>query len=264
MADAIWHVGIQGERKGPFTEEDIKGMIERAELTARDVIWKEGMEEWLPVGQVEPFVEAMKTAPPPPVPIPTQANPVLAWLETFWLSLRAVILNPSEGTASVSDKKDVSFAGALVGAGVLIFALLWYQAMRLTAGAFGAGGEIGFKVFLKGIFFGIVLAAVWFGALILVMQAMLKVPTNWIDALMILGIAAIPFASVGLVVFALNWATAYFYLLLICFAMPASLLLLYTAFVHTTKVSHRAAMYIIPTMCLATEVVFGIILKILI
>ncbi len=43
---------LQGEeRKGPFTEEELRSFIEQGLFAREDLAWKEGMEEWQPLGQ---------------------------------------------------------------------------------------------------------------------------------------------------------------------------------------------------------------------
>jgi|AntRauTorckE6833_2_1112554.scaffolds.fasta_scaffold27533_1 hypothetical protein len=54
LKQADWYLMKKGERIGPFMLEDLKGMAERAELNPRhDMAWKEGMEDWIPSGDVD-------------------------------------------------------------------------------------------------------------------------------------------------------------------------------------------------------------------
>ena len=56
----MFHLVVEGKQKGPYTLSQIRGMWERAELTADVVYWKEGMDGWLPL------VELIEKATVPP------------------------------------------------------------------------------------------------------------------------------------------------------------------------------------------------------
>ena len=57
MADQIWYLSVGNQRKeGLFSEDDIKAMIQKGEVSPRDLVWKEGMDTWKPVLDVEPFI----------------------------------------------------------------------------------------------------------------------------------------------------------------------------------------------------------------
>jgi len=69
-----WCLIRNGERSGPFLIEELKDMEERNELNPRlDMVWKEGMDDWIPAGQVDGLFEKnakaeteekIKAAPP--------------------------------------------------------------------------------------------------------------------------------------------------------------------------------------------------------
>lgn len=54
----VWYVTHAGEQYGPVSVDDVKFEAERGELNPRlDMVWKEGMEDWIPAGQVEGLFE---------------------------------------------------------------------------------------------------------------------------------------------------------------------------------------------------------------
>ena len=49
-----WFVTHDGKQFGPVTMDDLKFEAERGELNPRlDMVWKSGMEDWIPAGEVE-------------------------------------------------------------------------------------------------------------------------------------------------------------------------------------------------------------------
>ncbi len=49
-----WFVTHDGKQFGPVTMDDLKFEAERGELNPRlDMVWKNGMEDWIPAGEVE-------------------------------------------------------------------------------------------------------------------------------------------------------------------------------------------------------------------
>jgi len=53
-----WYVTHEGQQFGPVSIDDLKFEAERGELNPRvDMVWKEGMEDWIPSGQIEGLFE---------------------------------------------------------------------------------------------------------------------------------------------------------------------------------------------------------------
>lgn len=64
----MWHIGLNGQAKGPFTDEQVKGMCEAGLVNAATLVWRAGMSEWKPLGQSDfPFKD---TAGAPPLSAP--------------------------------------------------------------------------------------------------------------------------------------------------------------------------------------------------
>lgn len=58
-----WYVTHEGKQFGPVSLDDLKYEAERGELNPRlDMVWKAGMEEWLPAGDLEEIFEKNKEA----------------------------------------------------------------------------------------------------------------------------------------------------------------------------------------------------------
>ena len=70
--EAVWYVAVGDEQQGPYTVQQICEYIQNDQLDPESYMWKEGMEDWLPVQQVQEFVGyyqgggAPAEAPAPP------------------------------------------------------------------------------------------------------------------------------------------------------------------------------------------------------
>ena len=65
---AVWHVSRGGkEPEGPLSIDELKGQAASGRLSARDVVWKEGMPDWVPAGSIRElgFSQGVRTSPPP-------------------------------------------------------------------------------------------------------------------------------------------------------------------------------------------------------
>ena len=255
MADAVWYVGKEGQQKGPFTDEDVRGMMSRGELAAADLVWKEGMAEWQPLSQVEDFAEVLATAPPPQPEKPAVALPPCCakWWETF----RGIVTSPDTGLETASEEKPPYFALTWIAATIVVLALVALQLSVKAKAGLGVGPSPGL-VFLKALVQGIVIYGISFGALMLILVPILKSQAGWVEAVAILGLASIPLAVLGLVAFLLGWIHLYFYALFVP-AIVAQALFFYHVLLHTTKVSRRAALYAIPAIYLGVFIIYGLL-----
>ncbi|MEU4792587.1 SPFH domain-containing protein [Micromonospora tulbaghiae] len=62
---AQWYVGVGGQRQGPY---DIGGLAEQASagaLAADTLVWRAGMAQWEPAGQVPELASVLASVPPP-------------------------------------------------------------------------------------------------------------------------------------------------------------------------------------------------------
>ena len=68
-AEREWHLGKNGETKGPFTEAALKEMVVSGNLTRDTLVWASGMEGWMPAGESE-LASLFADMPPPLPPAP--------------------------------------------------------------------------------------------------------------------------------------------------------------------------------------------------
>jgi tetratricopeptide (TPR) repeat protein len=67
-----WYYLVEREQKGPVTEEAIKAAMAAHQFSSETLVWRQGMETWLPANKVPAFAAEAKPLPvsstPPPVP----------------------------------------------------------------------------------------------------------------------------------------------------------------------------------------------------
>jgi hypothetical protein len=69
-----WYFTKSGRQEGPVSAESLRSMIASGAVAATDLIWREGMAEWTPAGQVAEFAGGGIAVPPGGSQIP-QAGP---------------------------------------------------------------------------------------------------------------------------------------------------------------------------------------------
>jgi len=69
MADAVWYFADGDVQRGPITEAQLRALIGTGNLTPEDQVWKEGMEDWTPAGEVPGLFNPVTSATPPATPV---------------------------------------------------------------------------------------------------------------------------------------------------------------------------------------------------
>lgn len=72
MTDGSWYYVHQGTRHGPVSFAEIKTLAAAGRLSAEDQVWREGMADWAPAGNVP---ELRGVLPPPPPAAAPAAHP---------------------------------------------------------------------------------------------------------------------------------------------------------------------------------------------
>ena len=97
MADQ-WHYSVAGEKKGPISSSELKQLASAGKLSRSDLIWKEGMANWVPAGKVKGLLPVQETSTPPR--ISNGINFAILWINNY--------LN------SIDDVKDKIFVQRLI------------------------------------------------------------------------------------------------------------------------------------------------------
>jgi membrane protease subunit (stomatin/prohibitin family) len=64
---AQWYLGADGRQLGPFDQNALAGQVAEGTLNAATLVWKTGMEAWVPASQV-PELASLLPGTPPPLP----------------------------------------------------------------------------------------------------------------------------------------------------------------------------------------------------
>lgn len=90
----VW-IGRDGQRHGPYKEDDVRQWLRRGELARDDLGWYEGLADWQPLATL--FPDALAATPPPFAPAPPTSRPAAAIaLEDyagFWKRVIAYIID---------------------------------------------------------------------------------------------------------------------------------------------------------------------------
>ncbi len=77
MADAVWYFADGDVQRGPVTEAQLRALIGTGNLTPEDQVWREGMEDWTPAGEIPGLFSQPSSATPPAtagVPMASEAK----------------------------------------------------------------------------------------------------------------------------------------------------------------------------------------------
>jgi membrane protease subunit (stomatin/prohibitin family) len=63
-----YHVAVNGQATGPYTFEALKQMVESRQIVSDTLVWKQGMENWEQIGNVNELKELFSAMDIPPIP----------------------------------------------------------------------------------------------------------------------------------------------------------------------------------------------------
>jgi len=76
MASLEWYYAKENKQHGPVSAAELKQLADRGQLRPSDLVWREGMEEWIAAKKVKGlFEEGTPAAPPKPVAVPPKPSP---------------------------------------------------------------------------------------------------------------------------------------------------------------------------------------------
>ncbi|OWY24080.1 SPFH domain-containing protein [Sphingobacteriales bacterium UPWRP_1] len=64
-----YFVAQNGKQTGPFTEAELKSLVEQGALTRQTLVWKAGMSNWAPAETVSELNSLLQSVPPPLPPL---------------------------------------------------------------------------------------------------------------------------------------------------------------------------------------------------
>jgi membrane protease subunit (stomatin/prohibitin family) len=63
-----WYTSHGGQQAGPFTPSTLQSLVPSGQLTPDTYVWRQGMANWVPAGQVAELAAVFGASPPPPPP----------------------------------------------------------------------------------------------------------------------------------------------------------------------------------------------------
>ena len=63
-------VAVGGQQSGPFDLAALQQQVQSGQLTRESLVWKQGMAQWMPAGEVQELANLFGQAPPPIPPGP--------------------------------------------------------------------------------------------------------------------------------------------------------------------------------------------------
>ena len=65
-------LAVNGQQSGPFNMQQLQQLVQNGQLTSATYVWKQGMANWEPAGQVAELSGLfVQTTPPPIPPVPS-------------------------------------------------------------------------------------------------------------------------------------------------------------------------------------------------
>ena len=105
MADAQqWYYARNGQQAGPISLDALRAMVAAGQLSSGDLVWREGMPDWKPLGSLPEFGGASTTATAPvgvrpyvgapgPAPMPYQPYPSPRAADASGMATAAFVLS---------------------------------------------------------------------------------------------------------------------------------------------------------------------------
>lgn len=73
-----WHVARNDNQHGPYSSKQLQEMAQAGELSPTDIVWREGLKDWISASQVKGLFSAsqiLEKVPQQPPPIPKSVQP---------------------------------------------------------------------------------------------------------------------------------------------------------------------------------------------
>ena len=61
-----WYYAQSNQRFGPYTDAEFSNMVAQGTVTMDTLVWRDGMQNWVPYSQVQTTIPPSGAAAPPP------------------------------------------------------------------------------------------------------------------------------------------------------------------------------------------------------
>jgi hypothetical protein len=177
MQDAQWWYANSKQSEGPVDLAGLRRLQQDGTVTARTLMWREGMASWRPLAELDPSVAPMDPIPPSIEPVQAVSASGASTADPSD-PYRAPAASPVAATAPQLEG-DIALYAAVVGGNFPIYRQRW----RLDQGIADGNGTWHWPAFLIGVIWMVYrrmyrLAAIWAGVLVFfsIAEALLGVP----------------------------------------------------------------------------------------
>jgi uncharacterized RDD family membrane protein YckC len=139
---AAWWYTEKEKKIGPVEEDELKQLLQSGKIGPRTMLWKEGMDSWGPLDEIDEL-QTLKAAIPPPLPPKVSADPLTFPLATRWPRFFARIFDVwwevllvSFAVGAVLGRYSASFVGWINGPGNSLLLGILCLPIALIADAF--------------------------------------------------------------------------------------------------------------------------------
>lgn len=197
MQDAQWWYANSKQSQGPVDLAGLRRLQQDGTVTARTLLWCEGMPAWRPLAELDPSVTSASQEPPALEAVPAAVAGIVASADPSD-PYRA----PAAASVSVTPaglEGDMALYAAVVGGNFPVYRQRW----RLDHGVADATGSWHWPAFLIGVIWMVYrrmyrLAAIWAGTLLFfsIAEVLLDVPEG-VSAIMalVLNVTAAVYAN---------------------------------------------------------------------
>lgn len=179
MQEAQWWYANSKQSEGPVDLAGLRRLRQDGTVTARTLLWREGMASWRPLAELDPSVTPIGPNPPP---VESVQAVIGCDAQTADPSdpYRAPAASPAAAAATAPQLEgDIALYAAVVGGNFPIYRQRW----RLDQGIADGNGTWHWPAFLIGVIWMVYrrmyrLAAIWAGMLVFfsIAEALLGVP----------------------------------------------------------------------------------------
>jgi len=87
-----WHYTVGGQQGGPVSTAQLKQLASSGQLSQTDMVWKQGMADWVPAGKLKGLFVAPNPYTPPPIPVISELNYSITYAG-FWKRFAAAFID---------------------------------------------------------------------------------------------------------------------------------------------------------------------------
>lgn len=80
---SVWWYAEKDKKTGPLEAEQLKQLLQSGKIEPRTMLWREGMDAWRPLAEIDEL-QMITAAVPPPLPSKTSSDPLTFPLATSW------------------------------------------------------------------------------------------------------------------------------------------------------------------------------------